>query len=81
VAALEGAGGKVVEEAGAGIVCEPENPQALADCIRRMHALPPPAREAMGQRGRAYFDGNFDMNRQVERLVEILQARHSGLKG
>jgi glycosyltransferase involved in cell wall biosynthesis len=81
VAALQGEGGKVVEDAGAGMVCEPENAQALADCIRGMHALPLSARDAMGQRGRAWFDGNFDMNRQVERLVEILQARRSGLKG
>ncbi|MCZ8256437.1 MAG: glycosyltransferase family 4 protein, partial [Polaromonas sp.] len=81
VAALRGEGGKVVEEAGAGMVCEPEKAQALADCIRRMHALPISARDAMGKKGRACFDGNFDMNRQVERLVEILQARRSGLKG
>lgn len=81
VAALQGEGGKVVQEAGAGMVCEPENAQALADCIRRMHALPLSERDAMGRKGRACFDGNFDMNRQVERLVEILQARRSGLKG
>ncbi|AYQ27176.1 MULTISPECIES: glycosyltransferase family 4 protein [unclassified Polaromonas] len=81
VAALQGEGGKVVEEAGAGMVCEPENAQALVDCMRRMHALPLSARDAMGQKGRACFDANFDMNRQVERLVEILQARRSGLKG
>jgi len=81
VAALQGEGGKVVEEAQAGMVCEPENAQALADCIRRMHALPLAAREAMGLLGRAYFDGNFDMNRQVVRLVEILQSRNTGKKG
>ena len=81
VAALQGEGGKVVEEAGAGMACEPENAQALADCIRRMHALPVSATAAMGQNGRAWFDGNFDMNRQVGRLVEILQARCSGSKG
>lgn len=81
VAALQGEGGKVVEEARAGMVCEPENAQALADCIRAMRALPLSERDVMGQKGRAWFDGNFDMNRQVERLVEILQARRSGLKG
>jgi glycosyltransferase involved in cell wall biosynthesis len=81
VAALQGEGGKVVEDAGAGMVCEPENAQALANCIRRMYALPDSMRDVMGQKGRACFDGNFDMNRQVARLVDILQARRSGLKG
>jgi glycosyltransferase involved in cell wall biosynthesis len=81
VAALKGEGGKVVEDAGAGMVCEPENAHALADCIRVIHALPLSARDVMGEKGRACFGKNFDMNRQVERLVEILQARRSGLKG
>ena len=81
VASLEGEGGKVVEEAGAGLVCEPENAKALADCIRRMYCLPVSTRASMGQRGRAWFDVNFDMNRQVDRLVDVLQARRSGLKG
>lgn len=81
VASLQGEGSKVVDEAGAGLVCEPENAQALADCIRRLHALPASDRAAMGQRGRAYFDENFDMNRQVGRLVELLQTGRQGLKG
>lgn len=81
IASLEGEGAKVVEEAGAGLVCEPENAKALADCIRRMYCLPVTTRAAMGQRGRAWFDVNFDMNRQVDRLVDVLQARRSGLKG
>lgn len=81
VAGLQGEGGKVVKEAGAGLVCEPEHAQALADCIRRLYAFAASDRAAMGQRGRAYFDENFDMNRQVGRLVEILQTRRQGLKG
>lgn len=80
VAALQGEGSKVVEEAGAGMVCEPENAQALADCIRRMHGSPLYVRDALGQNGRAWFNENFDMNRQVERLVEILQARRPCLR-
>lgn len=80
VAALQGEGRKVVEEAGAGMLCEPENAPALADCIRRMHAASISERDTMGQMGRAWFDRNFDMNCQVEKLVEILQTRRSGLK-
>jgi glycosyltransferase involved in cell wall biosynthesis len=79
-AALRGEGGAVVAEAQAGLVCEPENAEALADCIRRMRDLEPQSRALMGRRGRDYFDRNFDMNRQVVHLAEILQERHSGAK-
>ena len=78
VAALTGEGAKMVWEAGAGLVCEPESATALADCIRRMHNLPIAQRDIMGQKGRACFDRNFDMNSQVVRLVEILQTRRAG---
>jgi glycosyltransferase involved in cell wall biosynthesis len=78
VAALDGEGAKIVSDAQAGMVCESENAQALADCILRMRALPAPDRAAMGDRGRAYFAENFDMNRQVARLVEILQTHRAG---
>ena len=71
----------MVDEAQAGMICEPENAPALADCIQRMHAASDSERYTMGQMGRAWFDRNFDMNYQVGKLVEILQTRHSGLKG
>jgi len=80
IAALPGEGAKVVAESGAGMVCEPENAQALAACILSLKALTATDRAAMGQSGRRYFSEHFDMNRQVVRLVEILQARRADMK-
>ncbi|WP_096697348.1 glycosyltransferase family 4 protein [Polaromonas sp. AER18D-145] len=81
IASLQGEGAKVVVEAGAGMTCEPENAAALAACILSLKALTPFERDTMGRSGRSYFNEHFDMNRQVGRLVEILQARRAGLKG
>ncbi|WP_411877843.1 glycosyltransferase family 4 protein [Polaromonas sp. YR568] len=80
VAALHGEGAKVVSNSGAGMVCEPENAEALAGCIRGLKALTATQRHAMGCSGRAYFNEHFNMNRQVVRLVEILQARRTGVR-
>ena len=80
IAALHGEGAKVVGESGAGLVCEPENAQALAACIRGLMALAATERAAMGHNGQRYFSEHFDMNRQAARLVEILQARRAGMK-
>jgi len=81
VAGLEGEGAKLIEESGAGLVCEPENAEALADCIRRLYALKLEDRLAMGKQGKLYFDKNFDMNSQVNRLIEIIQSRRSHIEG
>jgi glycosyltransferase involved in cell wall biosynthesis len=81
IAALRGEGARIVLESGAGVVCEPDNPAELAGCIRKLRALMPEDRVELGCSGRRYFDKNFDMNHQVLRLVEILRARNSGLKG
>lgn len=75
IAALQGEGSKVVHDSGAGMVCQPGDSRALADCIIRMYSLPASKREAMGKLGKMYFEENFDMNRQVEHLVSILEAR------
>ncbi|MDH4607316.1 glycosyltransferase family 4 protein [Pseudomonas sp. BN102] len=81
IASLRGEGARVVEEAGAGRICEPENARALADSILALKAMTPAEREAAGRSGRAYFNEHFDMDRQVKRLVEILGSRATEARG
>lgn len=77
IASLRGEGARVIDEAGAGYSCEPEQAQALAGCIRRMASLPPEELAAMGGSGRAYFDKHFDMARQIDYLIALLKERAS----
>lgn len=78
IAALRGEGARVVEEAHAGLTCRPGDGAALAQCIRKMAALPSTDRAQMGEGGRRYFETNFEMGTQVGRLVDILEARMGG---
>ncbi|MDR7334690.1 glycosyltransferase family 4 protein [Roseateles asaccharophilus] len=48
------AGNDPVAEAGAGLTVAPEDPQAVADGLLKLAALPIAERAAMGQRGRAF---------------------------
>ncbi len=48
------AGNDPVAEAGCGISIDPGDPQAISAAIRRLAALTEEARQAMGERGRAY---------------------------
>jgi len=72
IASLNGEGARVVLEADAGLICPAGDADALADGIRRLHALPADAREAMGAAGFQYYLTHFEMGAQCARLVEIL---------
>lgn len=72
VASLNGEGARVVVEAGAGLICPAGDAKALADGIRRLHALPAGAREAMGAAGYQYYLEHFEMGAQCARLIQIL---------
>lgn len=75
IASLRGEASRVIEEAGAGITCEPENANALVESILALMSLSPAERQQMGSAGKSYFNEHFDMDRQTERLVEILASR------
>jgi len=75
IASVRGEGARVIEEAGAGKTCEPENARSLADNILSVMSFSPSEREEMGSAGQRYFNEHFNMDRQAERLVEILASR------
>ncbi|WP_437867464.1 glycosyltransferase family 4 protein [Sorangium sp. So ce363] len=67
----------LVRSSGAGLACEPEDPAALADAVRRFHGMTPEARRAMGEAGRLYFLRWFTREPLVRRYEEIF-ARAAG---
>jgi len=72
VAALDGEGGRIVKEAGAGWAVASEDPRALADAVLAAAALPGAEREAMGNRGEAYFREHFEREKLLSRLEQEL---------
>ena len=60
LAALEGGGARVVEEARAGIVVPAEDSSALAKAVLTLSLMPSSEREGMGQNGRRYFLQEFE---------------------
>lgn len=63
LAAAAGDAAELIREIGAGLVCNPEEPLALANIVRVMYHMPEAQREAMGQWGRHAFITRF--TRQV----------------
>jgi glycosyltransferase involved in cell wall biosynthesis len=73
VAALDGEGGRIIEESGAGFWCPAERPELLAEKILTLFRLAPEERLAMGRKGRCYFEENFVADRLTDRLEEWMR--------
>jgi glycosyltransferase involved in cell wall biosynthesis len=72
VAALDGEGARVVEEAGAGFTCPAEDPAALAAAVRRLYEASAEERRRLGERGRAYFEAHFEREHLVTKAEEMM---------
>lgn len=83
VGALDGEGARIIEEAGAGIVCPAGCPDALADAVVRLAETPEEARELMGRRGAEYYGTHFDRTvllNQLERWMRELAVTQGGTR-
>ena len=70
LAALDGEGARVVREAGAGVAVRPGDAPALAAAVLELSRMPRAEREAMGERGRRYFERHFERALLLTRLEE-----------
>ena len=68
VAALDGEGARIVEEAGAGVVCPAEDAAGLAAAILNLYDRPHAERETMGRRARSYFETHFEREALLTQL-------------
>ena len=70
---VDGQARQIVEEAGAGLVIEPENATALARAISSLDSNPQLA-TTLGQKGREYIVKRFCRARTAEKYMEVLQG-------
>jgi putative colanic acid biosynthesis glycosyltransferase WcaI len=80
ICATTGASAELVQTAGAGLVCPPGDPQALAAAIAALASLPETARATLGERGRSYLEAHFEKQRVIdgyERLLDELARERS----
>ncbi len=55
----------------AGLRCEPEHPESIADAIRTLVAMDPQELSAMGQNGRNYYKPELSLQVGAKRYVDI----------
>lgn len=69
---LDGEGALVIEEAKAGYACGAGNGETLASLACRLADDSAAQRDAMGERGRAYYRANFQRDTVIQRLEDML---------
>lgn len=69
---LDGEGADIIRTADAGLTCGAGDGAGLADAVLRMAAMSPDERAAMGARGRAFAENEFDRNALMDRLEQHL---------
>ena len=74
VACLNGEGGRLIEEAGAGIAVPAEDAEGLAVAIMKLYRQDEKERKQMGDNGRAYFRLHFDHDKLVSELIKHLAS-------
>jgi colanic acid biosynthesis glycosyl transferase WcaI len=72
LSAVAGDAADVVRDAGAGLICPPEDPAALAAAVRQFYGMPVEQREAMGAAGRRAFLANYSRAVLVDRHAALL---------
>ena len=77
IASLKSEGSRVVLEAGAGLTCKAEDAEALSQCVQNIYAMSDSERSRMGEAGYAYFLEHFEMTRQAQHLIELVEQRIS----
>ena len=69
--------GRIIAESGSGFVVEPGDVGKAMDALRYL-AGSQALREAMGRKGRAYYEQHFGRDRSVSRIVDILEVAGNG---
>ena len=62
---------KPVDEARAGITVEAESPQAIADAIRKLKAMPLSQRQALGENGKRYALARHEYSGLAKSLEQV----------
>lgn len=76
VAMLNGEGARIIQEAGAGYVCNAGDGQGLSEIILKMASHSDEERSHMGKSGRIYYKEEFDKNVLIDRLESWLLSEY-----
>jgi glycosyltransferase involved in cell wall biosynthesis len=76
--AVRGDAVDIVRQAGAGVICAPEDPAAMAEAMKRMAAMPRAELERMAASGRRYYEQHLALDIAVEHFEKAFHEAVAG---
>ncbi|MHB9030880.1 MAG: glycosyltransferase family 4 protein [Candidatus Latescibacterota bacterium] len=70
---VNGDAADLVRQAGAGIVCTPENPEEIAAAVLHLAGLPENARTRLGEKGRDFYRRALSMDIGVGKMLRVFE--------
>jgi glycosyltransferase involved in cell wall biosynthesis len=74
IMAMRGNAADLVRAAGAGVVCESDNPQELMNSISVLRDMPASERRKLGEAGHRYYMEQLSFNKGVDRFEQIMKS-------
>lgn len=71
IMAASGNAAELIEKAGAGITCTPENPSSIADAVERMHQMTENELNILGEKGKRFYQKELSLVAGVTRYEEL----------
>jgi colanic acid biosynthesis glycosyl transferase WcaI len=72
IMAVHGDAAALVEQAGAGILCEPDNPHAMSDAVMALRDTGVSERRKMGEAGYRYYMQNLSFEKGVKNFEQVM---------
>jgi len=72
IMAMRGDAASLVQQAGAGLLCNPENPDAMMKAIKSLYEMKPRQREKLGKAGHLYYMHYLSFNQGVLKFEKIM---------
>ena len=76
--AVHGDAADLVIRSGAGLVCEPANPQSIADAVKKLTDTSPERLASMGRAGKTFYDRELSVSVGVDKFDAIFKAVTDG---
>jgi lipopolysaccharide/colanic/teichoic acid biosynthesis glycosyltransferase len=71
---VRGDAADLVKRSQSGVLCQPGNPQSIADAVKELVSAGPERLAEMGHNGRAFYDRELSLAIGVEKFIDVFKA-------
>lgn len=74
IMAVQGDAADLIKQADAGLCCPSEDPDAIADCVKKLHSMSSQQRETLGTNGRAFYQQQLAFRCGVDKFESVFKS-------